>query len=282
VPGALPGSPTPPSPRRQKRALLGVAALVGTNDGDVIVADAGASGRVRGLFPAHRSVAIDFIRVDPRLGILVTVAGRRAKFWHMPTGFILTDQILYPDDVTCCTIMGDKLLTGHRNGGVHMVQLYGPGEREVEMKQEATEAAGRAALAAALAAAKPTARAGKGGVTFSGEGGAIATTATAATGTGVGGGGGGGGGGRASDARLRQGIGEIDRDGYKALVVPVSLVGDHSGPVTSVSVGLYKLNSVDTGVFLSTRLFLLRPLAGIQRSVAGQRTHGLKALGFNP
>ena len=55
-------------------------------------------------------------------------------------------------------------------------------------------------------------------------------------GTGDGGGGGGGkSGGGGDDARLRQGDGEIDRDGYKALVQPVGLTGDHTGPVTSIS-----------------------------------------------
>ena len=75
-----PASPAPPtSPRRAKRAPLGVAVLMGTKDGDVIVADAGANGRVRGrvVYSQHQSYAPQLVcfishqpiadRVKPRI-----------------------------------------------------------------------------------------------------------------------------------------------------------------------------------------------------------------------
>jgi len=44
--------------------------------GDVCEAP-GAGGRVVGRFGAHRNTRIDFLLVDPRIGLLVTVVGRR-------------------------------------------------------------------------------------------------------------------------------------------------------------------------------------------------------------
>ena len=282
--------------------------MMGTKDGDVIVTDAGDNGRVRGRFPAHRSIAIDFMRVEPRLGILITVAGRHAKFWHMPAGFALTDQIKYPDQVTCCAVMGDLLLTGHKNGGVRVVKMYGPGEREKELEEEMEKAEANAALAEVIARAeavkknnikttagaaaaeghqkrpsllKPsmggrrttTTTATKGSVSFSDphegtpgdddddDDGEVKYAPKLAQGSNylpsskhfatskLGGGGAGG------DTRLRQGDGETDRDGYKALVQPVGLAGDHTGPVTFISPHTKLGHFVTCGVDGTVKIF---------------------------